>query len=264
MGFALAARSECVAGCDAQGWHLDVIKPDWPAAAKVKAFMTTRRGGLSQPPFASMNLADHVGDDPARVRQNRSLLRSILPSEPHWLQQVHGHDVSCAEDGLHLPQADASFSREPGNICVVMTADCLPVLFCDAEGTVVAAAHAGWRGLAGGILEATVELMQTSPEKLLAWMGAAIGPEAFEVGEEVRDVFVRDIPSSSSAFKPGSQRGKWWADIYRLAQLRFARIGVTQVFGGGLCTYTDSQRFYSFRRDGTTGRMASLIWFQQQ
>lgn len=241
---------------------MDVIKPDWPAAGKVKAFMTTRQGGVSQPPFESMNLGDHVGDDPARVRNNRRLLRNSLPSEPHWLQQVHGRKVSCADDDQRLPQADASFSREPGNICVVMTADCLPVLFCDEEGTVVAAAHAGWRGLAAGVLEATVESMKKPTGKIMAWMGAAIGPAAFEVGEEVREVFIREIPSSSSAFKSGNQPGKWWADIYQLAQLRLARIGVTQVFGGGLCTYTDNQRFYSFRRDGPTGRMASLIWLQ--
>jgi purine-nucleoside/S-methyl-5'-thioadenosine phosphorylase / adenosine deaminase len=241
---------------------LDVIKPDWPVADSVKAFMTTRQGGVSQGPFASMNLGDHVGDDPARVRQNRNLLLEILPSEPHWLQQVHGRDVSCADDGLSLPRADASFSCEPGNICVVMMADCLPVLLCDEAGTVVAAAHAGWRGLAGGVLEAAVQSMQTSPARILAWMGAAIGPQAFEVGEEVRDVFVQDIPASSSAFMPGNQPGKWWADIYQLARFRLTRAGVSQVFGGGLCTYTDSQRFYSFRRDGTTGRMASLIWLQ--
>lgn len=241
-----------------------IVLPDWTAPARVRAFMTTRQGGVSQPPFESMNLGYHVGDDPARVRQNRSLLRSILPSEPHWLQQVHGLEVACAENGLSLPEADAAYSRNPGTVCVVMTADCLPVLFCDSAGTVVAAAHAGWRGLAAGVLEATVESMQTSPGEILAWMGAAIGPQAFEVGDEVRDAFTRDLQTTAAAFKPANQPGKFWVDIFQLAQLRLARIGVSQVFGGGVCTYTDNQRFYSFRRDGTTGRMASLIWLQHQ
>ncbi|MGA7179301.1 MAG: peptidoglycan editing factor PgeF [Thiobacillaceae bacterium] len=239
-----------------------IITPDWPAPDRVKAFMTTRQGGVSHPPFAGLNLGDHVGDDPERVLQNRSLLRDILPAEPYWLQQVHGCAVACTDGGLDSAQADAAYSCKSGSVCVVMTADCLPLLLCDEAGTVVAAAHAGWRGLAAGILEATVESMKTPPGRILAWMGAAIGPQAFEVGDEVRDAFARDLQKTAAAFKPADQPGKWWADIYQLAQLRLARIGVTQIFGGGLCTYTDNQRFYSFRRDRTTGRMASLIWLQ--
>jgi purine-nucleoside/S-methyl-5'-thioadenosine phosphorylase / adenosine deaminase len=239
-----------------------VIKPDWPAPDGVNAFMTTRLGGVSRAPFDSLNLGDHVGDDPARVLENRRLLKEALPSEPRWLQQAHGTAVSCADAGTICPQADASFSRTRGVVCVVMTADCLPVLFCDESGSVIAAAHAGWRGLAAGILEATVESMNVPPERLMAWMGAAIGPDAFEVGEVVRGAFVSELAEAAAAFQPGSQPGKWWADLYRLTRLRLARIGVTRIHGGGLCTYTDSRRFYSFRRDGTTGRMATLIWLQ--
>lgn len=227
--------------------------------------MTTRAGGVSTAAYSSLNLGAHVGDDPGSVTRNRALLRNALPAEPCWLDQVHGRAVVCADGGgANLPQADAAYSREPGVVCAVMTADCLPVLFCDESGTAVAAAHAGWRGLAAGVLEATVESMQTPPGKILAWLGAAIGPGAFEVGGEVRETFVRDLPAAATAFRPGNPPGKWQADIYQLARLRLARIGVTQVYGGGLCTYTDSRRFYSYRRDGTTGRMAALIWLQNQ
>jgi hypothetical protein len=224
--------------------------------------MTTRLGGVSLPPFESFNLGDHVGDDPARVAENRTRLRAILPAEPHWLKQVHGRAVVCADDGVETSQADAAFSCRPGAVCAVMTADCLPVLFCDEAGSVVAAAHAGWRGLAAGVLEAAAAAMQVPPDRILAWMGAAIGPQAFEVGEDVRNAFVSDLSASADAFKPGESAGKWWADIYLLARLRLAHIGVTRVFGGGHCTFNDRQRFYSFRRDGNTGRMASLIWLQ--
>jgi YfiH family protein len=224
--------------------------------------MTTRLGGVSRPPFESLNLGDHVGDTAALVSENRSRLRDILPAEPYWLRQMHGRGVARAEEGTDLPQADAAFSRRTGTVCAVMTADCLPVLFCDEAGGVVAAAHAGWRGLAAGVLEATVAAMHVSADRILAWMGAAIGPQAFEVGEDVRKAFVNDLAATADAFGPGKEAGKWRADIYRLARLRLARIGVTRVYGGGLCTYTDGLRFYSFRRDGRTGRMASLIWLQ--
>jgi YfiH family protein len=224
--------------------------------------MTTRLGGVSRSPFESLNLGDHVGDAAAPVTENRNRLRGILPAEPYWLKQVHGRGVACADDGTGSPQADAAFSRQAGTVCAVMTADCLPVLFCDEAGSVVAAAHAGWRGLAAGVLEATVAAMQEPADRILAWMGAAIGPQAFEVGEDVRKAFVTDLPASADAFRPGISAGKWWADIYLLARLRLARIGVNRVHGGGLCTFNDRQRFYSFRRDGATGRMASLIWLQ--
>lgn len=234
------------------------ITPDWPAPERVKACMTTRQGGVSLAPYARFNPATHVGDDPAAVAENRRLLRAMLPSEPLWLNQVHGSGVARFP-ASGIPEADAAVARETGQVCVVLTADCLPVLFCDLEGTVVAAAHAGWRGLAGGVLERTLEAMAVPPHRVMAWLGAAIGPDAFEVGPEVRDVFAVQHPDAARAFRPG-QGDRLWADIYALARLRLAAAGVERVYGGGLCTLTDSERFYSFRREGRTGRMASLIW----
>lgn len=220
--------------------------------------MTTREGGVSEPPWAGFNLGDHVGDDPRHVAANRARLREQLPAEPGWLRQVHsarvvelGRDVSR--------EADASFSREAGQVCAVLTADCLPVLFCDQAGSVVAAAHAGWRGLAGGVLEATVAAMRVPPAQILAWMGAAIGPQAFEVGDDVREAFVSQHPATAGAFVPHAS-GKWLADIYALARIRLAATGVHAVYGGGRCTVSEADRFFSYRRDGVTGRMATLIW----
>ncbi len=240
--------------------------PNWPAAANVRALMTTRHGGVSRPPFDSLNPAAHVGDDPAAVAANRRLLRADLPAEPLWLNQVHGTQVAEAHADVAGIEADACVARRPGAVCAVLTADCLPVLFCDSAGRVVAAAHAGWRGLMAGILEATVAAMQVPPERILAWLGAAIGPDAFEVGDEVRAAFVCRHPLAAVAFRPalpgtldGAPR-KWLADLYMLARIRLAAAGVSQVYGGGLCTYRDAERFYSYRRDKTTGRMASLIW----
>lgn len=242
---------------------MQFIKPDWPAPDVVHALVTTRAGGVSQPPYDSLNLGDHVGDDAAAVAGNRQRLRAFLPAEPRWLRQVHGTAVAGA-DALHDPvEADAAVAFAPGTVCAVLTADCLPVLFCDRRGTRVAAAHAGWRGLAAGVLEASVAAMQCPPAEILAWLGPAIGPEAFEVGEEVREVFVRDLPATAAAFAPHASRltpNHFMADIYELARLRLARAGVHQVYGGGLCTYADAGRFYSYRRDKVTGRMASLIW----
>lgn len=235
------------------------IRPEWPAPANVHALVTTRVGGVSLPPFEGFNLGDHVGDDPAAVARNRATLRSCLPAEPEWLRQVHGTAVAVASLDGGNREADASVAFAPDRVCAVLTADCLPVLFCDRQGTRVAAAHAGWRGLAAGVLEASVAAMRCDPAEILAWLGPAIGPRAFEVGEEVREAFVRDLPASAAAFVPG-QAGKWLADIYELARLLLARAGVRQVSGGGFCTYTDAERFYSFRRDKATGRMASLIW----
>ncbi len=238
---------------------MQTIKPDWPAPAKVHALVTTRAGGVSLPPYDSLNLGDHVGDEPAAVAENRRRLRALLPAEPAWLKQVHGTTVALA-DGLAQPvEADAAAAFESGTVCAVLTADCLPVLFCDRRGSRVAAAHAGWRGLAAGVLEASVAALDCEPAEILAWLGPAIGPQAFEVGEEVREAFVRDLPAATAAFLPG-QPGKWLADIYQLARLRLARAGVSQVYGGGLCTHADAERFYSYRRDKATGRMATLIW----
>lgn len=239
----------------------DCIVPDWPAPANVRTLITTRGGGMSKGPYASMNPADHVGDDPGAVLKNRALLRGLLPNEPHWLKQVHGTGVHVAgAPSSSPPEADACISRTPGAACVVLTADCLPLLLCDEAGTVVGAAHAGWRGLCAGVIERTVEAMGAPGERLLAWLGPAIGPTAFEVGEDVREAFMRVDPAAAKAFTPGAAAGKWLVDIYLLARQRLARAGVTRVFGGGACTYSDNARFFSYRRDRATGRLASLIW----
>jgi hypothetical protein len=239
--------------------QVSVIQPDWPAPARVKSLMTTRAGGVSQKPWASLNLGDHVGDDPAHVAANRARLRQQLPAEPGWLRQVHSaHVVELGRESN--PDADASFTREAEQVCAVLTADCLPVLFCDRAGSVVAAAHAGWRGLADGVLEATVAAMQVPPGEILAWMGAAIGPQAFEVGDEVRQAFVAQHAEASAAFVPQPTPGKWLADIYQLARIRLNHAGVQAIYGGGRCTYQETETFYSYRRDGVTGRMASLVW----
>ncbi len=240
-----------------------LLLPDWAAPANVRACVTTRRGGLSKGAWQSMNLGAHVGDDPAAVSANRARLRQwlALPDEPAWLNQVHGSRVIEAAAWAEPPDADASISRCAGAICAVMTADCLPVLFCAADGTEVAAAHAGWRGLAGGVLEATLDAMQAPNGEIMAWLGPAIGPAAFEVGDEVRAVFVAASPDAAAAFKV-SRPGHWLADIYALARIRLRNAGLTRLFGGGRCTYTEADNFFSYRRDGTTGRMASLIWIE--
>lgn len=229
------------------------------------AFTTTRRGGCSAPPYASLNLGHHVGDTPGAVAANRErLLESLSAGQSgvtriQWLRQLHGTGVVAAPAGEEYPQADACWTRERGVACAVLTADCLPVLFCDRAGTTVAAAHAGWRGLAAGVLEATVAAMGSPAADLLAWLGPAIGPGAFEVGAEVREVFCRGNAAAEQAFLPAHRPGHYFADLYALAQLRLAGIGVGRVYGGDLCTHSDPGSFYSYRRDGETGRMASLI-----
>lgn len=240
------------------------IVPDWPAPARVRALLTTRSGGVSPAPYASLNLGDHVGDEARNVAENRARVAACLPAAPRWLNQVHGSTV--LELGLDAisppPEADAALAREPGQVCAVMTADCLPVLLCDQAGTVVAAAHAGWRGLHGGVLERTVAAMARPGGQLLAYLGPAIGPESFEVGDEVRDLFVADSAEAQAAFKP-LRPGKWLANIYLLAHQRLARLGIHAVYGGGFCTVREAGRFFSYRRDGATGRMASLIWLAE-
>lgn len=241
------------------------LLPDWPAPVNVRACVTTRLGGVSLPPYDSLNLADHVGDDPHAVAENRRLLKSglALPDEPRWLRQVHGIAVPAA-DGIQSDccEADASFTQVPGIVCAVLTADCLPVLFCDRDGTAVAAAHAGWRGLRAGILEQTAGKLGIAGERLMAWLGPAIGPDAFEVGPEVREAFIDHDGRAEQAFRPG-EGDRWFADIYQLARQRLQQCGVTAVYGGDFCTYHDTGRFYSYRRDGVTGRMASLIWLNR-
>ncbi|MBI5659849.1 MAG: peptidoglycan editing factor PgeF [Nitrosomonadales bacterium] len=237
------------------------IIPGWPAPRHVKALQTTRRGGVSAVPYASLNFGDHVGDEPLAVARNRSLLEPLLPGEPVWLKQVHGTVVVDAASTACLPQADACISSRADAVCVVITADCLPVLLCDAQGTAVGAAHVGWRGLCDGVIEQTVRAMNARPGALMAWMGPAIGAQAFEVGEEVRTAFVAKQPGAAVAFSTGAP-GKWLADIYQLARLRLNALGVTRIYGGGLCTYTDREKFFSYRRDGATGRMGTFIWLE--
>ena len=233
--------------------------PAWPAPANVRALQTTRHGGVSHAPYDSLNLGDHVGDVPLAVAQNRQLFSALVPAEPVWLKQVHGVEVANADAAGCLPQADASIARHTGAVCVVMTADCLPVLLCDASGTVVGAAHAGWRGLCHGIIERTVEAMAVPPGTLMAWLGPAIGPSAFEVGAEVRAAFVAAQPQAAQAFVPGAD-GKYLADLFLLARQRLLALGISRIHGGGVCTYTDRERFFSYRRDGETGRMGTFIW----
>ena len=239
-------------------WPGDWILPEWPVPSRVRACVTTREGGVSQAPFDSFNLGDHVGDAPNAVVANRQQLQRVLGCEPAWMNQVHS-SIAIEADPRHRPNADASWTGEAGIACAVLTADCLPVLFSDRAGTRVAAAHAGWRGLAGGVLEATVAAMAIPRGQLLAWLGPAIGPDAFEVGPEVRDAFVSRHAAAADAFSASSNAGRYMADIYRLARLHLAACGVTAVFGGGYCTVGDP-RFYSYRRAARTGRFASLIW----
>lgn len=240
---------------------LELVYPDWPAPRAVRAFVTTRGGGISTGPYASLNLGDHVGDDAEAVAANRRILRQDLPAEPLWLRQIHGVAVAdAAASHAEPPLADAAVARRAGVVCAILTADCLPVLFCDRDGTVVGAAHAGWRGLLGGVLERTVAAMGVAATQVLAWLGPAIGPTAFEVGDEVREAFVAEDPRAAGAFRHGVVHGKWWADLPLLARLRLARAGVPLVLGGGLCTYQNPDRYFSYRRDGVTGRMGAFIW----
>jgi YfiH family protein len=242
------------------------LTPDWDVAPNVHALSTLRGGGLSAEAYASFNLAQHVGDDPEHVRANRVLLRAAakLPSEPLWLEQVHGIHVvehsGPAVIGSLPPRADAAVAFEPGRVCVAMTADCLPVVFADRAGTRIGVAHAGWRGLVGGVLEATVAALKTEPAQLVAWLGPAIGPAAFEVGAEVREAFIARDAENDAAFVR-NQTGRYQADLYRLARRALARAGVHRVSGGGRCTQREAAEFFSFRRDGgQTGRMATLAW----
>ncbi|WP_137818224.1 peptidoglycan editing factor PgeF [Pseudomonas sp. 2FG] len=239
-------------------WASDWLMPDWPAPARVKACVTTRAGGVSIAPFDTFNLGEHVEDDPVAVAENRQRLAARLGCQPAWLRQVHGISVAKADPRL-VAEADASWTATPGVACTAMTADCLPVLFCDRAGSRVAAAHAGWRGLVGGVLEATLDRLALPAEEVLVWLGPAIGPQAFEVGAEVREAFVAVHPQTAAAFLPSRNSGRFMADIYALARLRLAARGVTAVYGGGFCTHSDP-RFYSYRRSARTGRFASLIW----
>ena len=241
---------------------LELIRPDWPAPANVHAFATTRNGGFSKGQWSSLNLGDHCGDDPNHVRQNHERLRTLLPGEPRWLKQVHGKKVVCWDEGIDPePEADAVVSTQAGQVCAILTADCLPVLFCDRQGTRVAAAHAGWRGLAAGVLEATVAAMDCDPGELIAWLGPAIGPQAYEVGKDVYDSFVKVSAENTVAFNP--HRDRWLVNLYELAKIVLARTGVNQISGGQYCTYSEPDKFFSYRRDGETGRMITVIWLEK-
>jgi len=242
----------------ALGW----IEPDWPAPPHVRVLSTLRGGGVSEGPYSSLNLAAHVGDRAEAVAANRLLLREAarLPGEPLWLEQVHGTAVvRHAGSAGTPPRADAAVAFELGRVCTVMTADCLPVVFTNRAGTRIGVAHAGWRGLVGGVLEATIAALEVPPADLLAWLGPAIGPAAFEVGPEVREAYLTKIEGSEACFT-SNHRGRYLANMYGLARLVLGAAGVASVHGGGWCTHEDVQRFFSYRRDGVTGRMATLAW----
>lgn len=243
---------------------LEVLRPAWPAPARVHAAFTLRAGGVSTGPYSTLNVGAHVGDDPVAVAENRRRVHRYLalPAEPAWVEQVHGTGV-LELDPVGAPRstapADAVVSRSAGAVCVIQVADCLPVLFASRDGSAVAAAHAGWRGLAAGVLEATVRQLGIAPDALCAWLGPAIGVRHFEVGSEVRAAFLAGDPGAEAAFSR-NPRGRWQCDLVALARRRFAALGVGSVSGGEWCTYADARRFFSYRRDGQCGRMAALIW----
>jgi YfiH family protein len=240
---------------------MKLIRPEQPLAPGVQTLTTTRDGGVSIAPWDSLNLGDHVGDDPAAVAENRRRLEVTLGiRKPQWLTQVHGVQVVEARADRVVREADGCWTRTPGVVCTVMTADCLPVLFAAADGSCVAAAHAGWRGLLNGVLEATLEVFD-DPAQVNVWLGPAIGPAAFEVGPEVRAAFVAADAAAANAFQPSPRHeGHWLADLYALARRRLQAAGVSQISGGDYCTHDQGEHFFSYRRDGQTGRMASLIW----
>jgi YfiH family protein len=246
------------------------LTPSWPVPANVRALSTLRGGGASAEPYASLNLGNHVQDSPAAVAENRSRLRAAagLPAEPAWLAQVHGVriadlDLSTAGVSASGSPADGAITRVPGRICAILTADCLPVLMASEAGDAVAAAHAGWRGLAGGVLEAAVRALDVAASSLIVWLGPAIGPGHFEVGPEVRDEFVQSDPGALTAFAPNS-RGRFMADLPGLARRRLEHLGVTRIYGEAACTYGQPELYFSYRRDGRTGRQATLIWLQSK
>jgi YfiH family protein len=242
-----------------------VIVPEWPAPARVRCAFTLRTGGVSVAPYDSLNVGAHVGDAAEAVGENRRRVREYLgvPAEPVWLQQVHGIDVVDLDGIGHgtaaAPRADAAVTRVGRHVCVIQVADCMPVLFAARDGYAVGAAHAGWRGLAGGVLEQTVRALGVPAERLIAWLGPTISQQHFEVGNDVRTAFVSGDPGAEAAFVTNT-RNRWQCALYALAWQRLAALGVRDVFGGGWCTYADAARFFSFRRDGQCGRMAALIW----
>lgn len=241
---------------------IEVIRPQWSAPSTVSACCTTRLGGISDPPYDSLNLGLHVGDDEARVRQNRRELRQQLqlPSEPGWIEQTHGTSTVILERDS-CRDADAAVTREPGQVAVVMTADCLPVLICNRDGNEVAAVHAGWRGLQAGVIQSALDTMMSANDQLMAWIGPGISQACFEVGDEVRAAFAESLPGAEDFFIAHGA-GHWLCDLAGLAEITLNRQGVVQVFRDPHCSYRDAEQFYSYRRAQTTGRMASLIWIK--
>ena len=241
------------------------MTPDWPAPPTVHALTSTREIGFSVDPYSSLNLAQHVGDNSESVAENRSLLarQLALPEEPCWLAQMHGTELLNLDKNAFDKKADGSFTQKINKICAVLTADCLPVLICSRAGDRVAALHAGWRGLAAGIVGKGIQAMGVEASELLVWLGPAIGPKKFEVGSEVYNAFVDKNPDTKTAFDP-TREGHWLADLYKLARIQLRELGVDQVYGGKHCVFSDEDRFFSYRRDGVTGRMASLIWLQSE
>lgn len=237
------------------------IQPDWPAPANVRSWSTLRGGGVSPDPYGSLNLGAHVGDDPRHVSANRARVAQTLalPGEPHWLEQVHGTQVVDLAHAGSAPTADAAFTRIPQRICCVLTADCLPVLLTARDGSVVAAAHAGWRGLVAGVLQNTVAALGVPATEVMAWLGPAISAAHFEVGDEVRAAFVAADPGATVAFVPNAH-GRWQADLYALGRRALAAVGVLEVYGGEACTFAEAERYFSHRRSAPCGRMATLIW----
>ena len=237
---------------------MELVKPDWPAPANVHAFTTTRAGGFSKDTWSSMNLGLRCGDDPLAVHRNREKLVSSLPAAPQWLRQVHGtRVVTHSLVGSEGPEADGLVSSSPAQVCAVLTADCLPVLLCNRSGNRVAAVHAGWRGLSQGVLQATVRQMKEAPAEIMAWLGPAIGPGVYEVGEDVRQAFPEE---QGICFRANGER--WLLDLYGVAGHILTQMGITEIHGGNFCTFSDCERFFSYRRDGVTGRMASVIWLE--
>ena len=237
---------------------MELIKPDWPAPASVRAFTTTRAGGFSKDAWSSMNLGFRCGDDRFAVQRNREKLLSRLPAAPQWLRQVHGTQVvTCSRTSSEEREADGLVSSSPGQVCAILTADCLPVLFCNRTGNRVAVAHAGWRGLAQGVLQATVRQLNEAPGEIMAWLGPAIGPEVYEVGEDVWQAFPEE---QGICFRKNGET--WMLDLYAVARRILTQLGITAVYGGRFCTFSDRERFFSYRRDGVTGRMASVIWLE--
>jgi len=239
----------------------DWLVPGWNAPPHVRAFVTTRAGGVSKGEYAAMNLGYSSGDDTGHVTRNRAIVRQELPSEPRWMKQVHGTHAAHIDRSDDVPTADAAVTSHAGRVAVVLTADCMPLFFSDEAGTRVAVAHAGWRGMAAGVIESTVQAMETDPARVMAWMGPAIGPDAFEVGREVRDAFIAVDPAAGDAFRAHTP-GKYMADLYALARRRLARAGVKSVHGGGFCTYHEPERFFSYRRVKASGRMGAFIWIE--